>query len=295
MAALGFELVLRFLWGSLLVLLLVSRREPSRRFLRAASLFLVALTCLEAVLLSLAVRSAKIPTGVGLELRFPETYLGSAGLSLGCLAAGGLLYCQSSIRSLRHLGSVLFLLSPAWLLSSQRLPYSFNFLTASLLLGAVFAGQYIEHWSDWVAERRLLAFKHAISLLYVSVGLKSIEFFWALYLWNSQLQNPVDVMGRTTSLPIDSSVNLGQFNFSQTDFGVRGAAWLGFGTFGLVLLLARLLWGLLAPVVLSYLFTKTTDLRSPVSVTGLAYALCVAAVFGEATALYLNYTLGIFL
>ena len=38
---------------------------------------------------------------------------------------------------------------------------------------------------------------------------------------------------------------------------------------------------------------KTVDMRATQSATGILYALCVAVLFGEGTALYLKYAMGI--
>jgi len=295
MAALGFELLLRFLWGSTLILFFISRKETSERFLRIASMILVSVAALDALLLWKAVESAKIPTGDTILYAPNIVALNFGFLSLTALAVGGLLYARTFFRMTRILGFILFIFSPAYFLQEQPAAQSVNFLLSSLLIGAVFAGQYLGHWYLTVPGMHIQELKRVINILFFAVVLKSVEIFWGLYRLGAHLKSSVDVMGRPMGIVMDQSSSLLNLNFSLDGMGVSGDYWLGFGIFGVILLGARVLWGLLAPIILGYMVKRTVDIRSTQSATGILYALCVAVLFGEGTALYLKYQLGIYL
>ena len=60
-------------------------------------------------------------------------------------------------------------------------------------------------------------------------------------------------------------------------------------------MLSRLLWGVVAPIVLAWMIKKTVEMRATQSATGILYALCVAILLGEGAALYLKRMLGLYL
>ena len=62
----------------------------------------------------------------------------------------------------------------------------------------------------------------------------------------------------------------------------------GFGPFGVILFASRVLWGLIAPLLLTWMAKKTVDMRSTQSATGIFYANSVLMLLGELCALYLE-------
>jgi hypothetical protein len=79
---------------------------------------------------------------------------------------------------------------------------------------------------------------------------------------------------------------------SQSLFGVAGESYFGLGTFGILLLVTRILWGILAPYLLGYMVFKTVSIRATQSATGILYALCVMILIGEGAALFLLSQIG---
>jgi len=298
MAILGFELCVRFLWGSLIILAFISRKETSERFLKVASYILLGFGVCAGVFLYWSFESAKIPTGLS-----PNPFLAHHGIqsvtskliTLGSLVIGGMLYSRTYSRFGRIAGFLLFLLSPMFLFVDQNFSYFFNFTLSSLLLGSVFGGQYLGHWYLNVPGMHISELKRVIQILQIVVLSKSLEIVWSLWQWSNSLTSNIDPMGRPLGLNLSSTQSLLKINFENSDFAVAGSAWLGFGIFGIILMLGRILWGLIAPLILSYMVKKTVDIRSTQSATGILYALSVSVLFGEACALYLFYQLGIFL
>lgn len=296
MAALGFELLFRILWASMLVLTFVSRHETSERFLKIATWIAVGICSVEGLLLWKALESAKIPTGTPLDQPIGQLHFEFALWALVALLAGILLYARTFRRATRILGFVLMLLSPLPLLWGGGIRNAVNFCSGAFVLGASFAGQYLGHWYLTVPGMHIRELKRATNILLVAIAFKIVEIILSLIAWNPYGElATVDAMGQPISINLTHTKALDMLNFSHSDFGLRGDLWLGFGTFGILLLVSRILWGILAPAILGYMIRKTVDIRATQSATGILYALCVAILFGEGAAIYLRITLRLFL
>ncbi len=266
MAELGFELILRFLWGSLLVLSTVSRKETSERFPRIAAY--ISLGC--------ALFAAWL--ALGLKGREVESLA-----CLGALVLGIFLYAFFSGRILRIVGFLLFAFAPLPFWWRQDFGTFFNFISSGLLFGSVFTGQYLGHWFLTVPGLNIRELQKVSRLLIFFLGIKTLELSFTLFVKARQMGRvfEIDDMGRP----------LLQLNESFSH-GLEGDVWLGLGLFASLLLVSRILWGLLAPWILCFMVKKTVDIRSTQSATGILYALCVMIIIGEGAALYLKKALG---
>ncbi len=278
MAQLGFELIFRFLWGSMLVLTMVSRKETSERFPRIASYIVLGTSAFAAYLAS----------------SWPQVEeLRSIYLSLLALVLGSLLYALTTSRASRIIGFLLYTLSPIPFLSNaQNFQDILNFITSGLLFGGVFAGQYTGHWFLTVPNLNIRELQRVIKVLFVALGLKTLEVSWTLFKQYQLHKTPflVDDMGRP--LPISGGEDLAKIGNTFLTHGLEGDVFLGLGFYGSLILVSRLLWGILAPWLLVYMTKKTVDMRSTQSATGILYALCVMIILGEGAALYLKKALG---
>lgn len=295
MASLGFELLFRFLWGSLLVLIFVSRRETSERFLKIACYIALSTALCASWLLWKHLEGVKIPSGTPLSSailpwRFENGYYALALFSLSCLG-----YTFGRARVIRILSFFGFLLSPWLLLPLNSVAASINFISGSLILGSAFGGQYLGHWYLTVPGMHIRELKKVSFILFGSVSIKIFEILWSFWSWTSSRSNLslVDDMGRPLGIDLNNIQNLDQLNLSHSTLGLQGDIWMGLGSFGVILLISRVLWGIIAPFLLGYMVQKTVEIRSTQSATGILYALCVAVIFGEGAAIYMRTSLGL--
>ncbi|MBS1983013.1 MAG: hypothetical protein JST16_02475 [Bdellovibrionales bacterium] len=280
MSDLGFELFLRFLWGSCLVLTLISRRETSERFVRIAA-WIVAGCAAFAFWLG---RSSAV---------FPQSLVGA---SLTALVAGSFLYGYGQARFVRTLGFLLYALAPMPIFLHVGARASVNFITSALLFGTIFVGQYLGHWFLNVPGIHIREFQRIVKALMVALALRSVEVIYTLFFVVGIHPRPgIDVMGRPLGIDVNSSAAVAQLASAHSLLSLDGESWFGLGFFGLILLATRLLWGLLAPYLLVYMVKQTVDARSTQSATGILYAFSVMIILGEGTALYLRNSLGWFL
>jgi len=276
MSLLGFELLFRFLWGSLFVLMFVSRRESSERFLR------IALYTALGVGFCAAALAAQNPL---------IRWTGLA--SLGLLLCGFAAYTFIVARPGRILGFALLLMAPLPALVRAPLTDAINFLTSSLILGGVFGGQFVGHWYLTVANLHIREFQRVIKFLWLGLTLKTVELsgtLWSAYL--STRFMGMDSLGRPEPIGMNHGQNIADAISGSSLLGIRGEVFLGLGTFGLLILLSRLLWGIVAPWILTVLVQRTVDQRATQSATGILYALCVMIILGEGAGLFLKLTLG---
>jgi len=282
MAVLGFELLLRFLWGSALILFWISRKETSERFLRIA--FYIGLgTAAAAIWLA--------------KSGFQGADLNNAYYSLASLTLGLALYSFFSGRLARIPGFLLVLISPAFVLKAQGFDAQINFLLSSALLGSVFMGQFLGHWFLTVPNIHIKELKRVTVLMMTSIGLKSAEILWTLFVKIGAHPNnySVDAMGRPLGLALQDSQTLSQLNMAEGLFTLSGDLYFGLGSYGLIILATRVLWGTLAPLILAGLVFQTVKMRSTQSATGILYAMCVMILIGECAALFFKNTLGLHL
>ncbi len=276
MSRLGFELLFRFLWGSLIVLTFVSRRESSERFLRIA------------LYTALGVGAC----AAGLATQNP--IIAKPGLlSLALLLSGFAAYTFFVPRAGRIAGFLFLLVAPLPMLLRGPFSDTVNFLTSSLILGGVFGGQYVGHWYLTVANLHIREFQRVVKILFLGLTLKTIEVSWTV--WQAYQSNRfmgMDSLGRPESVALDRGSVIADTFSGSSLLGIQGEVFLGLGTFGLLILLSRLLWGILAPWILTVLVKRTVDARSTQSATGILYALCVMIILGEGAGLFLKLTLG---
>lgn len=276
MSTLAFELLLRFLWGSLLILTLVSRRETSERFPRIASYVALGTATFAAYLL------LHNPQGQREKL-----------FALIALVSGSFLYSFLRLRMARVTGFLLMLAAPFPLLALQGGWQYFNFISSALLLGSVFASQYLGHWFLTVPNVSLSEFQKVVKIIFIGLVLKGADTTICLATAESPVEvSAFDEMGRPRATDLTQPRSVETVGSLSTTLGVRGESYFGLGLFGLIILAARVLWGLIAPLILSIMIKKTVDQRSTQSATGILYALSVMLIVGEGAALYLNQILG---
>lgn len=276
MSTLAFELLLRFLWGSLLILTLVSRRETSERFPRIASYIALGTATFAAYLL----------------LHNPQAQREKL-FALIALVGGSFLYAFLQARIARVAGFLLMFVAPFPLLALEGGWQYFNFISSALLLGSVFASQYLGHWFLTVPNLSLREFQKIVKIIFLGIVLKGIDTVVCL----SNTESPVEVsafdeMGRPRSPDLTQPKAIESLGSMSATLGVKGESYFGLGFFGLIILAARVLWGLIAPLILAIMIKRTVDMRSTQSATGILYALSVMLIVGEGAALYLNQILG---
>jgi hypothetical protein len=243
MSAIAFELFFRFLWGSFFALFLVSRVETSERFVRIATL--IGFVC--ALVAGLFVMTAAPLSN--------ESY--SRGASLVALALGLWLYKQQSTLK-RRSGFALWLLAGAVHCLQLGQPLDvLGFVSAALLVGSIFMGQFLGHWFLNVPGVHIQELLRLVKLLIFSIGLRWIAAALAI------------VLRLLPSCADD-----------------RFASFLCLNSFDLIMFLTFSLFSLLAPVLLAPMIYKTTKVRSTQSATGIFYALSVMILLGEGAALY---------
>ena len=274
MGILGFELLFRLCWGSLFAILFVSRSETSERFVRIWWRFHVGLS----VCLLLLVWGQSSVTSAWKDGALLATLVGLVGATL---------YSLLQARWARISGALLIVASP-WLYGPhQSLGHGINFLSSSFVLGPIFMGQFLGHWFLNVPNVHIQELMRITKFIFIGLFIKFGELAWNLATHQNRSMFSVDNMGR----PLAEFIELD----AVTQLGALGEGMLGLGFFGQVVLVSRLLWGLVAPIVLAFLVYRTVQMRSTQSATGILYAMCVMVLIGEGCALYLLIHAGLYL
>jgi hypothetical protein len=280
MGLLAFELSFRFLWGTLLItMLFVSRQETSERFIRIAAYIASGVAAFMAIFL----------------VRLEEN-LGQTSLSLALLLGSYFVYAFPKRRWGRLVALLLLLCSPLLYLTASTaplLPRLLNFVSSSLVFGSVFAALNLGHWYLNVPGMNIRELRNVVNSIFIALLLKSTEICWTLFISldpaRSQL---IDPMGRPLGTDLNSSTALYDLSPSRSLFEIQGDYTMGLGLFGVLLLTMRILWGIVAPLILGYMVKKTVESRSTQSATGILYAMSVMIIVGEACALFLSGRLG---
>lgn len=298
MAELGFELFLRFLWGSALIIFWISRKETSERFLKVA--FWIAVGCfLTAGYMAYAAwfpQESSFP--IKEILSVPGGVFQRALLSLLFLICGLALYSFFSQILARSLGFFVVLCSPFFMLHPLSNPAgTFNFISSSLLLGSVFMAQFLGHWYLNVPNLHIRELARVVQLMFLSIGLKILELSWTLFhtVGLHPLNTNVDFMGRPMGLVMNGSQSLELLSDGEGLFALQGDIAFGLGSYGILLLVTRILWGVLAPMLLGGMVYQTVQVRATQSATGILYAMCVMILIGESAAIFFKNTLGLHL
>ena len=231
--------------------MIISRLESSERFLQIAYRFAFAFGAM-GLLAGLSGGAPKSELVVGLVLLL-----------------GGLSYLSTRVILLRMVGMAALLIAPALLFVTRTPMFVLIFLLAGGVLGGAFVGQFLGHWYLNVPNVHIREFKRVSLLALIFILLRAS----ALLLW---------MFFNTHSAAVGFFKNDSEF------FSLAGNAWLGLGVFGVILFAARVLWGLVAPAILTQMARATIVLRSTQSATGIFYANSVLVVLGELTALYLE-------
>lgn len=251
MGFLSFEFFFRLLWGWNLYLLLVSRQESSEKFLRVSLRFSFGFASVAAL--------SSLYSQVG---RWDL-------ITLACLFVGAASYLSQRFVFLRAAGLLLILCSPLLLFMGRDFLSVANAFLSAAVLGGAFFGQFLGHWYLNVPNIHISQFKRVTKFAIYSLVLR---FLWLVVLSFLYKKAP-ETMG---------------FVFSDEAFSLKGDGIMGLGTFGLILLGSRVLWGLVTPMILTLMAKKTVDMRSTQSATGIFYANTVLLLLGELTALYLE-------
>lgn len=250
MALLAFEFFFRLLWGWNFYLIFISRAESSEAFLKVSARFSLGylLTLVAAAYMG------------GLELNNMSLFV-SLLIFLASVA-----YLSKKYLFLRALSVGIILFSPLLLFQERSFMFFMNFVLSSLALGGAFVGQFLGHWYLNVPNIHIREFKRISNFSFMALVVRLVWVLGVVFLF------PLAPIGLVS----------GEF------FDLRGDAWLGLGSFGLILLGSRILWGLAAPLVMSWMAKQTVDMRSTQSATGIFYANSVLMLIGELCALYLE-------
>lgn len=274
MGLLGFELLFRLCWGSLFAILFVSRSETSERFVRIWWRFHIGLSL--ALLFMIWGQSSVTPA-------WKEGALAATLVA----ALGATLYSMFSARWSRITGALLILASPWFYGPHHSLPHAINFLSSSLVLGPIFMGQFLGHWFLNVPNVHIRELMRITEFIFIGLFIKLGELIWNLVTFKPRAMFSVDDMGR----PLAEFIQLD----AVTQLGALGEGILGLGFFGQIVFVARILWGVAAPLFLVFLVARTVKMRSTQSATGILYAMCVMVLIGEGCALYLMIHAGLYL
>jgi hypothetical protein len=278
MATLGFELLFRLLWGFALSVVFVRRTESSEKFVKIAARFVWGLAAAALALggfsdHSWQVLGAMIATAAGFEL-----------------------YARVYARWGRLLGFALLVAAPFVAFASTGVQGVFHFLSSGLLLGGFFGGQFLGHWFLNVPGMHIRELGRLMTFLFIGLTAKTLEALWAIVLRLQIASAPViDPMGRPLGEDATNTDFLLKLNPSNSLFSLEGDLWLKLGSYGLILVSMRLIWGIIAPWVLALMVRDSVSRRATQSATGILYAACVMVLVGEAVALYIRDVLKIFM
>lgn len=278
MAMLGFELLFRLLWGFALSVVFVRRTESSEKFVKIAARFVWGFAFSASVLWSFS--SGSLQTLVALLL----------------CAAGFEIYTRIYAVWGRLLGFVLLLVGPFIAYGALGPQHLFNFLSSGLLLGGFFGGQFLGHWFLNVPGMHIRELSRLVIFLFIGLGAKTLEGIIAIVLrMQAPVEPVIDAMGRPLGEEITGTEFLLKLNPSNSLFSLEGDSWMQLGSYGLILVSMRLIWGIIAPWVLALMVRDTVRRRATQSATGILYAACVMVLVGEAVALYIRDVLNIFM
>lgn len=267
MASLGFELLVKLLWGWFFVLIWVRRTESSEKFLKI-SFRIVLGTALVAFFLPYS------DIGLGPKIVVPTS-------TLVAMVLGHYFYSFHFHRTPRILGFLLYFFSPLgfWVSSPDPTVKTFfgvlEFFAGACLLGGVFMSQFLGHWFLNVPGMEIGELKRTVKFFFFGLTLKTLL---VAGLWVNLFLNP----------PAWNSQAPGPFSGA----GLAGEFYFGLSTYGVIILTSRILWGILAPWLLGVLVHKTVAMRSTQSATGILYALSVMILLGEGTAIFIRQALG---
>ena len=166
MAVLGFELLLKLLWGWFFVLIWIRRTESSEKFVKISFRIVVG-TSLVTFLLPLS--------QFGVEAGF---WGSSATLAL--LTLGHFFYTYFYQVKLRVLGFITALVAPmAYFLwgnppPPQSILIYIEFVSASLLLGGVFVSQFLGHWVLNVPGMEIRELKRVLYFFFAGLFIKTL-------------------------------------------------------------------------------------------------------------------------
>lgn len=248
MALLAFEFFFRLLLGWNFYLIFISREESSEAFLKV---------------------SARFSLGFAITAIFAAYYAGLSWmdqLPMLLVFLSSLAYLSRRFLSLRLLSVGIILFTPLLLFQSRGLVSSVNTFLSALALGGAFVGQFLGHWYLNVPNIHIREFKRISNFSFLSLIVRTLWVVGVVFYYKFP----------------QGELSSGEF------FALKGDYWNGLGAFGAILLGSRILWGLVAPLVLSWMAKQTVDMRSTQSATGIFYANSVLMLLGELCALYLE-------
>jgi hypothetical protein len=132
-------------------------------------------------------------------------------------------------------------------------------VSGTLLLGATTVGMILGHW--YLLMRRL-SFEYLLRFAQIILGAVALRIF---------------VVFTTVSFLSTYDANLGTV-FIPTLWSPHG---------NLFFFLMRILWGLVAPLVLAFLILRCVQAKASQAATGLLYVMQISVLFGELFAAYL--------
>ncbi len=276
LSVIAFTLFFRFLWGWQVGIYFISRKESSERFLKISYFVYLGfwITCL---LFLFQLPSAFVNART----------IGCMGMVLGALT----LYSFFSSRAIRIAGFVVSLVAPIIFLPHQEFLSVFNFVTGAGVLGGVFLAMFLGHWFLNVPKLHIRELYRINKIALLALSLKFAEVLTFLfYRIGIGAYSEIEDLHRFNGLfPLSHASD--SVSFSSGALAILGESYFGLAPFGLIVLSARILWGLIAPIVLLIMVHKTLELRSTQSATGILYAASVMVLFGECCALYINQVL----
>lgn len=277
MASLTLALLIRFLWGWSVAQTFVSRKEASEKYLFNSFLVIFGL--------SLSILGfIYLQNPINFELLY-------ATLSI---LIGNIAYTWGRHFLWRIGGLFLYSIVPLYFLY-EGFWHGLNFIISSTLLGSIFASMFLGHWYLNVSGLHIKELRRLNNICLISLYAKVVELGTHFFLNHWQAPVTVNPMGQPLNQNLNVIENLESLTPSASLFGLTGDYSLGLGLFGLLMLIARILWGLVAPAILLHLTSKTIAIRATQSATGLLYSACVMVLLGEATAVYLQTMLNWFL
>lgn len=183
---------------------------------------------------------------------------------------GSLFYLSRTSMVLRVIALVVIGAVPFALIPIRSLPFAVNFLLSAGVLGGAFVGQFLGHWYLNVPNIHIREFKRISTLAFWFIGMRTV--------W----------VGITATFLRERGVSAFGFTAESEFFALKGNFLMGLGAFGLILFVCRILWGIVAPAILTGMARKTIALRATQSATGIFYANSVLVLLGEMTAIYLE-------
>ncbi len=209
--------------------------------------------------------------------------------------AGHGLYAFTQGRMTRIAGCILALGAPFFMSQIESPLNAVSYVLGAGVLGGAFMGQFLGHWYLNVPGMNIRELKKVTAIFLGALILKSIENVVYLSFFNttpSETFSWIDEMGRPLALDPSALQTGVQYNIETAILGLRGDTAFGLGLYGLLIYSMRVLWGLIAPLILAVLIQKTVEMRSTQSATGILYSSCVLVLLGEGAAIFLLLNLG---